>query len=380
VTGAVAGGTAGAVDWTAERVETTRLLLRPWAAADVPALLAAYADEQIQRWLPVPSTFTRDDAERWVKDSAHPLQRDRNGLQCAVVERSTERFVGSCGLRLHPTRRSCVEISYWIAPWARGSRYAAEAVDGLCRWSYQQGVVRAELLAAVPNVASQRVALHAGFRREGLLRSAAQDGVDPTDAVLFSRLATDSVSPTPRALPDLDELDDGVVAVRPLREGDEAAVLDERSDVEARRWAIAARHWSRDDAERFVRSSASAWLSGSEARFAVVETASSEFVGSVGLRLTLPEFGVAELGYGTRAQWRQRGYMTRALALVCAWAFDQAGLARLELGTSVENVASQRTAERAGFVREGIATLRLPTPDGGRVDEVRYGLSRAAAR
>jgi len=366
-----------AIDWTEERVETARLLLRPWAMADAPAVQAACADEQSQHWLPLPSPYTFADAERWVTEGGQLLRRDRSGLQCAVVERATEQLVGSCGVRLHPSRRACAEIGYWVSPWARGRRYAAEAVDGLCRWSYDHGVARVELLAAVPNVASQRVAMRAGFVREGLVRSAARAGTESVDAVVFSRLATDPGTPAARPLPDLDEVDDGVVSVRPVRVGDEDAVLDERSDAEARRWATGARTWLRDDVERLVRSAASAWLAGVEARFAVVETASQEYVGSVGLRMTMPAFGVAELGYGMRARWRRRGYMTRALALVTAWAFQRAGLVRLELGTAADNLASQRTAERAGFVREGVARLRLPTVDGGRVDEVRYGLTKA---
>jgi RimJ/RimL family protein N-acetyltransferase len=363
-------------NWTVERMESARLLLRPWARADAPAVQAACSDPMTQRWLPLPSPYTLADAERWVTEGGHLLRRDGSGMQSAVVERSTEQLVGSCEVRMHPTRRNCVEIGYWIAPWARGRGYGAEVVDRMCRWCYKHGVVRVELLAAVPNVASQRVALRAGFVREGVIRSAVALAAESADAVLFSRLATDAGTPTPRPLPEVNELRDGVVSVRPLREGDEDAALDERSDSEARRWATGPRPWTREDIERLVRSAASAWLGGSEARFAVVEEATGEYVGSVGVRLTLPAFAVAELGYGMRARWRGRGYMTRALALIDRWAFDQARLARLELGAAAGNVASQRTAERAGFVREGVARLRLTTPDGRRVDEVRYGLTR----
>jgi RimJ/RimL family protein N-acetyltransferase len=363
-------------DWDVERIESTRLLLRPWARADAPAVHAACSDPETQRWLPLPSPYSLAEAERWVTEGGHLLRRDGSGLQCAIVERSMEQLVGSCEARVHPTRRRCVEIGYWIAPWARGRRYGAEAVDRICRWCYQHGITRVELLAAVQNVASQRVALRAGFVREGMIRSVVLLAAGSADAIMFSRLATDPGTPAPRPLPDVAELGDGVVSLRPLRVGDEDAVLDEWSDAEARRWTTSPRPWTRHDVERLVRSAASAWLGGSEARFAIVDVGSGEYAGSVGLILTLPAFGVAEVGYGMRARWRGRGYMSRALALVDAWAFDQAGLARLELGTAAGNVASQRTAERAGFVREGVAKLRLPTPEGGRVDEVRYGLTR----
>jgi RimJ/RimL family protein N-acetyltransferase len=88
----------------------------------------------------------------------------------------------------------------------------------------------------------------------------------------------------------------------------------------------------------------------------------------------VPTFRVAEVGYGLRSGWRGRGLATRAVGLVADWAFSRAGIARLEIGAAVGNVASQRVAERAGFQREGIARMRLPTSDGGRTDEVRFGL------
>jgi ribosomal-protein-alanine N-acetyltransferase len=40
---------------------------------------------------------------------------------------------------------------------------------------------------------------------------------------------------------------------------------------------------------------------------------------------------------------------------VCRWAFGPGGLHRLEAGTMLDNVASQRVLEKNGFERIGIA-------------------------
>jgi RimJ/RimL family protein N-acetyltransferase len=64
--------------------------------------------------------------------------------------------------------------------------------------------------------------------------------------------------------------------------------------------------------------------------------------------------GRVELGYWLLPEGRGRGRATRALRLVSRWALSQPGVARLELGTSPENTASQRVAERSGFRREGV--------------------------
>lgn len=63
------------------------------------------------------------------------------------------------------------------------------------------------------------------------------------------------------------------------------------------------------------------------------------------------------LGYSTAPWARGRGLTTRALRLVVAHAIAQ-GLRRLELHIAVDNAASRRTAEKAGFTYDGL----LPDP------------------
>ena len=81
----------------------------------------------------------------------------------------------------------------------------------------------------------------------------------------------------------------------------------------------------------------------------------------------------AATGYWPAAPARGRGSATRALRLLSRWAFDTLGLARLELTCGPDNTASQRVAERAGFVREGMLRSHL-TFKNGRRDTVVYGL------
>ena len=105
----------------------------------------------------------------------------------------------------------------------------------------------------------------------------------------------------------------------------------------------------------------------------MVDVASGEGAGVIGvLRMGPPGTGL--VGYGVLPAFRGRGYTTRALRLVSRWAFEEAGLARLELGHKVGNVASGKAAAKAGFRMEGRLSARLPNPDGTRSDEVYYSL------
>jgi hypothetical protein len=67
-------------------------------------------------------------------------------------------------------------------------------------------------------------------------------------------------------------------------------------------------------------------------------------------------------------------HATRAVRLVCAWGFAALGLERIELQAAVENPASQRVAERAGFTREAVLRSRWATFGGERHDMVCFGL------
>lgn len=58
----------------------------------------------------------------------------------------------------------------------------------------------------------------------------------------------------------------------------------------------------------------------------------------------------ANMSYAVIAGDRGRGYATRAARLLATYGLEALGLSRIELRTDVENVASQRVAERAGFV------------------------------
>ncbi|SDJ98637.1 Acetyltransferase (GNAT) domain-containing protein [Actinopolyspora mzabensis] len=70
---------------------------------------------------------------------------------------------------------------------------------------------------------------------------------------------------------------------------------------------------------------------------------------------------------------RGRGAATRTLRLLARWVFDHLTLARLELTCAPDNTASQRVAERCGFVREGVLRSHMCF-QGGRRDSVMSSL------
>jgi RimJ/RimL family protein N-acetyltransferase len=161
-------------------------------------------------------------------------------------------------------------------------------------------------------------------------------------------------------------LEDEAVLLRPFERGDVPAIVAACQDPEIPRWTSVPSPYTESDAL--------AWLESTEEEsFAVVDRSSGELLGSIGVRF--PDDGIAEVGYWIAKEARGRGVATRALVLVAGWVFENDEVGRFQLRADTENVASQRVAEKAGFVREGVMRAALALK-GERRDIVMYSLVR----
>ena len=78
----------------------------------------------------------------------------------------------------------------------------------------------------------------------------------------------------------------------------------------------------------------------------------------------------AEIGYWTVPAARGRGVAAAAVDAACRWAFEHLPVDRIELCHAVENTASGRVAEKAGFIHEGRLRRSYRYGDGGKHDEL----------
>ncbi|CAM3824325.1 GNAT family N-acetyltransferase [Nocardiopsis tropica] len=158
-------------------LQTGRLVLRCPVVSDVPAIAAACVDPSIQRYVPVPSPYTVDDAREFVAGSARDWAADE-AYAFAVIAGGD--LVGTCQL----TRKSdgIVELGYWTVPEHRRRGYTVEAARLLCQWGFDTlGIHRIDWWAVVGNTGSRAVAESLGFEVEGLLRQRAMLHGEPQD-------------------------------------------------------------------------------------------------------------------------------------------------------------------------------------------------------
>jgi [ribosomal protein S5]-alanine N-acetyltransferase len=95
-----------------------------------------------------------------------------------------------------------------------------------------------------------------------------------------------------------------------------------------------------------------------------------------GLNLSNVRRGVAQMatiGYWTGQPFAGRGFMTEAVELIVAFAFEQLHLHRVEAACIPTNIASRRVLEKAGLVQEGLAPRYLRI-DGEWQDHLLFGI------
>ncbi|WP_410809652.1 GNAT family N-acetyltransferase [Micromonospora sp. 067-2] len=358
-------------------VEAHGVRLRPFRAEDTADVLDGCADPLTQRFVSgVPTPYTEIDARCWI-DAGAPAAWTGGGAAYAIADPATDRLLGAVGLNCPVPARGQAEIGYWLRPAARGRGVAAAATRALSEHAFATGTARLELLTEPENGPSQRVALAAGFRYEGVRRSAgANRDAGRHDLLAWVRLADDPPGPAARLLPDLPGgvLTDQVVALRRLVPGDAELMfrLHSLPEVVANQAPPVPPEWAAF--ERRCRLAESLWLTGDLARLLITDVVSGEPVGSCGLSYTDVASGEGSIGYALLPHWRGRGYATRAVRLLAGWAFATAGMARLTAGTVPENSASHRVLERVGFQREALQRGRLPGLAGTRVDDLTFAL------
>ena len=172
------------------RLETERLVLRPFCGEDAEAMFRNWAsDPEVTRFLTWPThgsvDVSRTIAAMWERESTKP-----EVYQWAIVPRSLGEPIGSLSVVRMDESAASMEVGYCIGRAWWGMGYTAEAVRAVI--DYLIRVVGANRVAAchdVNNPRSGRVMAKAGMKREGTLRAAQRNNQGIVDVTYYSVLA-----------------------------------------------------------------------------------------------------------------------------------------------------------------------------------------------
>jgi RimJ/RimL family protein N-acetyltransferase len=193
------------------RVETERLVLRPWNPADAQLLKAAVDSSltSLRAWMP------------WAHDEPTSLDAKAELLRVfrgrfdlgqdfvyGIFDSDESEAVGGTGLHTRVADEAALEIGYWIRDSRAGGGLATEAAAALTRVAFELcGVDRVEIRVDPENVRSLAIPRRLGFQEEGTLRRrlVGPDG-RRADAVCFALFAGD-LAGTPAATTPLRAFD-----------------------------------------------------------------------------------------------------------------------------------------------------------------------------
>lgn len=162
---------------------------------DAPALVDAFADEKLRRWLPVPSPYTLETATRWCGSASVEMRESGTGFVLAVRQGGV--VIASVDAKRVDWRARTLELSYWTVAEHRGRGVMTMAVARTAEWLIADlGFQRVELRVAPGNAASLAVAERAGFVREGTARNAGFTDAGRVDLVIWSRIPADGPATT----------------------------------------------------------------------------------------------------------------------------------------------------------------------------------------
>ena len=177
------------------RLTGSTVALRPWADADVPTLVQAYADREIQRWHC--RSLEESDAAAMIRQGRCSWAAE-TGASWAVTSLDDDRVIARVAFREVDLADGFAEVGYWVLPSARGRGVVGDAVTTLSTWALQTvGLQRVAIQHSVQNTASCRVAVTCGFVAEGTARASVLHTDGWHDMHVHGRLRTDVVGRRP---------------------------------------------------------------------------------------------------------------------------------------------------------------------------------------
>jgi len=162
--------------------------IRPYEAADAEALWQAARESvaEVHPWLEwCHPGYSMAEAIEWAESRAR-LAAERGEFTFAIVGEDG-RFLGGCGVNQINAIHRFGNLGYWVRSSATGRGVASEAARQAADFAFREtDLTRLEIVCAVENRRSQRVAERIGALREGVLRNRLQLHGRAVDAVMYS--------------------------------------------------------------------------------------------------------------------------------------------------------------------------------------------------
>ena len=168
-----------------------KILLRPYEMKDLEQTFIAAKESitEVSPWLPWCHTdYTIEESKNWIESCAKTWD-DGSAYEFIITDSRNGSYLGGCGLNQIRLTDKVVNLGYWVRSSRVKHGIATASTLLLANFGFKElKFNRIEILAAIENKASQRVAAKAGALREGILRNRLLLHGKIHDAVIFSMI------------------------------------------------------------------------------------------------------------------------------------------------------------------------------------------------
>lgn len=168
------------------------ILLRPFRLDDAPGLCYAVRESlrELSPWMSWATDAYGEQTAREYITIARARWEEHTFYAFAVLRGGD--LLGACTLSsIHPIYHFC-NLGYWVRTSCHGQGIAGRAAKLTARFAFEHlGLIRVEIVIAVGNQASLRVAEKIGAHPEGVLLNRMVIGRSISDAHMYSLLPSD---------------------------------------------------------------------------------------------------------------------------------------------------------------------------------------------
>jgi RimJ/RimL family protein N-acetyltransferase len=167
--------------------------IRRYEDTDASAMSVAARESaaDVSPWMPwCHSEYSVAEAAAWVR-TTRDGHADGSMHDFAIID-ANGTYAGGCGVNHINRMDRFANLGYWVRSSLAGRGIAPAAVRQLISWTFANTTLnRIEIVAAVDNIRSQRVAEKVGAHRDAVLRKRVMVRGLPSDAVLYSVVRPD---------------------------------------------------------------------------------------------------------------------------------------------------------------------------------------------
>lgn len=157
------------------KLETERLILRPFKNSDEKSLVENINNIEVSKWLlVVPYPYSRKDAEWWInKNKSDWRKKEKKDYNFGIELKSEKKIIGGIGITDVDKFIGVGEVGYWLGKKYWNQKYGSEALNKILEFSFNKlKLRRINAFIFTGNPSSGKLLEKFGFKKEGEKREA----------------------------------------------------------------------------------------------------------------------------------------------------------------------------------------------------------------